>query len=92
LLGVFATEIGRREMWDALSITGFFSDRVAVAAPTGFPDALATFQLAGRQGIGRQLFLSWLRRAPEGVLSMLRENHPDLRPPPKPQRRRREPY
>lgn len=84
---VFDSETGRREMWDVLSLTGFLTDRLAVT-PAGHPDALASYQYLGQHRIGRQLFLSWLRRAPDGLLKMLSENHPDLMPQEKPPKAR----
>ena len=55
----------------------------------GLPDPLATYQFRGQEIIGRQLYLSWVRRCPEGVNKMLFENHPDFRPAPPPPRKKR---
>jgi hypothetical protein len=87
---VFASEIGRREAWKTLELTGFFAERYAVASPTGFPDPLATYALTGEQRVGKRMFIEWMRLCQEGVVKMLAEHHPDLRPPPKPPRRYRE--
>lgn len=86
--GVFDSETGRREMWDILAVSGAFRERFVTAGPQGFPQPEATWCNAGEQRLGFRLYLSWLRRCPDGVHKMLMENHADLRPPPKLPRRR----
>lgn len=88
--GVFAGEVGRREMWKLLDLTGFFVERYAVATPTGFPDPLATYAITGEQRVGKRMFIGWMAMCQEGVVKMLAEHHAGLRPPPKIPRRRRE--
>ena len=85
--GIFADERGRREMWRILESAGAFSLRFKFS--DGTPDPLQAYTMAGEQRFGFHLFTEWMSAAPEGVLTMLKEHHPDLRPPPKPVRRRR---
>lgn len=74
---VFASEIGRREMWDILRSLHTFETRFAVS-PVGFPDPNATWFNAGEQAAGQRLFKSWLRIDREGVLLMMQEHDADL--------------
>lgn len=77
---VFATEVGRREMWDILMALHTFETRFA-AGPTGFPDPLATWFSAGEQSAGQRLWKSWLKLDKDGVLLMMAEHDADLRKP-----------
>lgn len=74
---VFSTPIGRREMWGILANGGAFNERFATG-PNGFPQPEATWCQAGEQRLAFRLYLSWLKRCPDGVALMLTENHKDL--------------
>jgi len=76
---VFASEIGRREMWGLLQAAHTFSP-VFACGPNGFPQAEATWYEAGQQGFGQRLWRTWLQFDPEGVVRMMQENASDLRP------------
>lgn len=76
--GVFASEVGRREMWDIINTMHFHKDRFCESG-NGSPFTEATWAEAGIQRIGFQLYRKWLGMEPEKVLLMLRENDPALR-------------
>jgi len=77
---VFATAIGRREMWGILQAGHAFEERFA-CGPNGFPQEAATWCEAGEQRLAFRLYRSWLRFEPEGVQLMMRENDPALATP-----------
>ena len=77
--GVFASAIGRREMWGILQSGHAFDEKFA-NGPSGFPSPEATWCEAGEQRLAFRIYLSWLRLAPDGVGLMLTENHPALAP------------
>ncbi|MGE5148490.1 MAG: hypothetical protein ACM3II_00095 [Rhodospirillaceae bacterium] len=84
---VFATPIGRREMWGILASGGAFEERFA-HGPNGFPAPEATWCHAGEQRLAFRLYMSWMRLCPDGTALMLREHHPAFAtPPPRPDRR-----
>ena len=85
---VFATELGRREMWGVLSAAKTFTFEFG-CTPGGFEHAQATWVEFGQQQYGWRLFRSWKKLCPEGVMTMLSENDPDLKPPAPPARRRK---
>lgn len=74
---VFATPLGRREMWGILASGGAFEERF-VAGPNGFPQPEATWCKAGEQRLAFRLYLSWMEYAPDDVALMVRENEPRL--------------
>lgn len=86
---VFASEVGRREMWGMLDACHTFRKRFG-AGPNGTAQPEATDYYDGERDVGQRLWLSWLAICPDGVLLMMKEHHPQLRPPPKPRRTRQD--
>ena len=78
--GIFASEVGRREMWAILQASGAFENRFATTG-TGFPDPLATYLHLGQTKFGLWLYHEWTRNARDGVLAMMDEFHPQFRRP-----------
>lgn len=74
---VFASKVGRREMWAILQSGHAFDERF-VTGPNGFPQTEATWCQAGEQRLAFRLYLSWMKLDPEGVALMLQENEPGL--------------
>jgi hypothetical protein len=74
---VFASQVGRREMWRLLSELHPFEDRF-MSGPTGFPDANATWFQAGQQSFGARLHRTWFKREPANVILMHTEHDPDF--------------
>lgn len=72
---VFASDVGRREMWGILDACHTFETKFGVG-PTGFPQPEATWFHRGEQSIGERLFHSWSRLDREGVWRMLDEHDP----------------
>ena len=72
---VFATEVGRREMWRLIQASHAFEERFA-CGPTGFPDPLATWFQAGEQALGQRIYDSWTIFDHEGVFLMRAEHDP----------------
>lgn len=70
---VFASEVGRREMWGILQATHAFETRFA-CGPSGVPQTEATWFHAGQQEIGQRLYHSWMRMDYAGVFQMLVEH------------------
>lgn len=70
---VFASEVGRREMWNILQACHTFETKFA-CGPTGFPQPEATWFHAGEASIGERLFHSWSRIDRDGVWRMLDEH------------------
>ncbi len=85
---VFSTEIGRLAMWDILAAAHTFETKFATAG--GLPQPEATWFELGKQMLGHDLYLTWMKYDPEGVALMLRENEARLRTdePLKPKRTR----
>ena len=73
--GVFASEVGRREMWAILRAAGVAEPRFG-ASPNGFPDPHATFFRAGVQSVSDYLLREWQVRDFAGVNLMLCEHDP----------------
>ena len=73
--GIFASEVGRREMWAILSASGIRAERFG-AGPNGFPDPNATWFRLGVQTVARELLDNWQVKDFEGVHMMLREHDP----------------
>jgi hypothetical protein len=86
--GIFASEVGRREMWSILTSASTFKKRFGTG-PNGFPQSEATAYFDAERDFGQRLWLSWMAICPDGVAVMMKEHHPELQPPPKPRRRRR---
>ena len=72
---VFASPVGRREMWDVLTQLHTFETRFT-CGPNGFPNPEATWFAFGEQHSGQRLFDSWTVLDPEGVFLMRREHDP----------------
>lgn len=85
--GIFATPIGRREMWRLLDALHPFEDRFA-CGPNGFPQSEATWFHAGEQSTGLRMYHAWLLIARDGVLMMQDEHDPRFAVKPSRQRRK----
>lgn len=70
---VFASPVGRREVWKILEAAGTFEVRFA-ASPGGFPDPNATWFHFGQRELGQRLYLGWQHRLPDEVRAMHLEN------------------
>lgn len=70
---VFATEVGRREMFAILQSAHTFEDRFA-CGPNGFPQPEATWFQAGEHAFGQRLYLTWSKNHRAEVLLMHDEN------------------
>lgn len=70
---IFATELGRREMYKLLVDSKAFEIRFA-CGPNGFPQPEATWFQAGESSWGRRVADTWMVRHPDEYLLMLREN------------------
>jgi hypothetical protein len=79
---VFATPVGRREMWAILEQGHAFEERFS-CGPNGFPQPEATWAEAGRQAFALRLYHSWCKVARDGVLTMHDEHDQRFKPPPK---------
>lgn len=73
--GVFASEVGRREMWAILQ-AGHWSETKFACGPNGFPQPEATWFAAGEQALAQRLHDSWDIIDHEGVHLMKREHDP----------------
>lgn len=78
--GVFASEVGRREMWAILKAAGAFDVRFS-HGPVGFPDPQATWFHLGQTKFGMYLYHEWMKQARDGVLTMLDEHSPQFARP-----------
>lgn len=72
---VFASEIGRREMYGLLRDCKAFEERFA-CGPNGFPQPEATWFQAGESAWGRRIADTWMVRHPAEFILMLQENDP----------------
>lgn len=80
---IFASEIGRREMWGIIGVQAHaFNERFA-CGPNGFPQGEATWFAAGEQALGQRLYQSWFLIDPKGVMLMLQEHDPRFPKPDK---------
>lgn len=70
---VFASPIGRAEMWKLLQAADTFEAPFA-ASPAGFPDPFAAFHRAGAHAFGQRLYRTWLARDPLAVAQMHAEH------------------
>lgn len=78
---VFATIVGRREMWKIMGEgLGAFKSEFA-AAPGGVPDRDATWHRRGQHDYGFGLYLQLQMIVPEGLRLMLEENDPRFKKP-----------
>lgn len=72
---IFATDVGRREMWKLLQEAHPFEIRYG-CGPNGFPDQQATWAALGEQLLGIRIYQTWQHLYPEGVRLMLAESDP----------------
>ena len=72
---VFATPVGRREMYCLLTDCHAFEDRFA-CGPNGFPQPEATWFQAGESAWGRRIVQTWMVAHADQYALMLRENDP----------------
>ena len=72
---VFATEVGRREMWGLLQAGHWTETRFAVG-PNGFPQVESTWFAAGEQALAQRLHDTWDIIDHEGVYRMKCEYDP----------------
>lgn len=72
---VFASPIGRSEMWAILTAGHCFEERFA-CGPNGFPHGEATWFAAGEQALAQRLYDSWQIKDHAGVYLMRCENDP----------------
>ena len=84
---VFATPIGRREVWKLLHEDMHSFETRFGAGPNGTPDPYATWYQRGQQDLGLRLYQRWMAIEPTAVVVMHQENDPRFV---KPKRRRSE--
>jgi hypothetical protein len=72
---VFATEVGRREMWKILESGHCFETQFA-CGPNGFPQPEHTWYSLGEQSLVRRLYDSWQILDHSGVFLMRCERDP----------------
>jgi hypothetical protein len=72
---IFATELGRREMFKLLRDCKAFETEFA-CGPNGFPQPEATWFKAGQSDWGRRMRETWLVQHTDAFALMLRENDP----------------
>ena len=77
---VFASPVGRREMWGILAAC-HFNDTKFQCGPNGFPQSEATWYALGEQSIGRRLSDSWALLDRDGYFRMLDEFDPRFAKP-----------
>ena len=73
---VFASKVGRREMWRLLNEELHAFNTTFACGPNGFPQPEATFHALGQQQAGLRMYHDWLMNEPEGVRQMHVENDP----------------
>ncbi len=75
---VMGDPVGRRVMWQFLTLDCHaFETRFAVG-PNGFPQSESTWFEAGRQEVGQRLYKSLLKRCRDSVWAMHDECDPDF--------------
>lgn len=72
---VFASRVGRREIYGLLRSCSAFDQRFA-CGPNGFPQPEATWFQAGESEWGRRMREQWCVERPAEFALMLRENDP----------------
>jgi hypothetical protein len=78
---VMADPIGRRAIWEFLTLDCHFEETRFAVGPNGFPQSESTWFEAGRQEVGQRLAKSLQKRCREGYLAMLDENDPAFAKP-----------
>jgi hypothetical protein len=86
---VLENAVGRRCVWQFIESCHPFSDRFA-NGPNGFPQESATWYRAGERDCGLRFLRDLQRHDFAGAVLMQQEHDPQLRPPPKPQRKRKD--
>ena len=86
---VFASEVGRAEMWAVLTLAGTFDNRFGVG-PNGFPQPEVSWFNMGQKALGLRLYREWLALAQEGVVLMQAEHDKEFARPKMPQTKRDE--
>lgn len=74
---IFATTIGRRELWKLLQASQPDGDVFTppfACGPNGFPQPEATWMRAGQYALGQHIWRYWLEHAPDGAVLMLEEH------------------
>ncbi len=79
---VFASPVGRREMWKLLESLNTFTT-VFATGPVGFPDGNATFYHHGQQQAGQALYQKWIFTHTAEIGLMHQECDSRLQPQPK---------
>ena len=74
-LGIFQSEIGRREMWKLLAAMHPFETKFA-CGPNGFPQPEATWHALGEQALGLRIYQTWAAKFPLETMAMLTEHDP----------------
>lgn len=82
---VFATPVGRREIWKILQEDMHAFDTRFGVGPAGTPDSNATWYHRGQQDMGLRFYHRWMAIDPAAVIQMHVENDPRFAQP----RRRR---
>lgn len=72
---IFASELGRREMWRLLARFHPFETKIG-ASPVGFPDERSTWMHLAEQLMGQSIYQGWHVAFPEQVMAMIKENDP----------------
>jgi hypothetical protein len=86
---VFASPVGRQEMWLLITEGKPFETPFAVG-PNGFPQPEATWWKAGQAEFSLRIYRSWLVAHPDAIRLMHLENDPAFMPAPKAKRKRGE--
>lgn len=73
---VVNSEAGRRFLHTILKEAHAFEVKFGAAGPGGFPSPEATWMFFGEQQLGQRLYQTWHLKAPEQVMTMLRECEP----------------
>jgi hypothetical protein len=83
---VFATPVGRHEIWNILNNDMHAFTTIFAAGPTGVPDPNAAWYRLGEQNLGLILYHRWMAIDPEGVRLMHIENDPRFAKPKAPRK------
>lgn len=73
---VVNSEAGRRFLHSILNEAHAFETKFGASGPGGFPNPEASWLFFGEQQLGQRLYQTWHLRAPEQVMTMLRECEP----------------
>lgn len=70
------SDVGRRFLHSILNEAHAFEVKFGASGPGGFPNDMASWLFFGEQQLGQRLYQTWHLRAPEQVMTMLRECEP----------------